>query len=289
MKTTLESTASDLALFREEVLKGKDVKDVNGNLSAVLVPAGYKVESIEKLSHGPWRMRAIVAADCIAEFSAYVNEHANAYSRVFVDPQKLEALAVLDYGAPHQPQWGEHRAHCRLRLDECYADLLRLATGSALDTERLVDFVLDHPDACEFTSVPPEDQARPEDYFSVPQAVQTLRKIKTRQSRDSEHDTSDTNRSRSTLERAAVTSAVPLTLRVQRKPAEGLDKRAIDVRLRYYLDGDKPLVSMRVISRGSLDQAIAEDFRTKLREALIKGGGGVGACPVHVGTLASFQ
>lgn len=297
MDAKLESTASDLTLFRDEVLKGTEVSDFHGNTAAVLVPDGYKLELTERLNKHPSRMRAQFAADSIAEFVGYVGEHADDLSRVFVDPAQLEALAVLDYGIVDAPRWGQHRAHCKLRLDECYRDL-RQALTTNLSPEAVVDLILDHPAAFRFSAVAPEEWLEhagatgadtDEGAMTPQQAVQALRKLKTHISRESAHESTDTSRNRSTLERAAVTNRVPLTLIAHCQPAPELDAREFLLRLRYRLEGDKPIVSLRLLHKGQVEQAIAADFRDKLRAALGEDGNQEPLCAVHVGTLASWQ
>ena len=292
METKLDSTASDLTLLRDEIMKGTTIEDSDGAPSAVVVPDGYRLESIEHLEPTPWRQRATVAADTIAEFVGYVSEHADGASRVFVDPRQPEALAVLDYGTTAQPGWGQHRAHCKLRLDECYDDLLTLVSLTR-PPEAVLDFVLDYFGACRFFSRPVDELLEGDAHdgeMPVQQAVQALRNIRTIISRDSANENADANRTRSTLERAAVTNKVPLTLIVHCQPAPELAERDISVRLRYQFEGDKPSIRLRILHRATREQEIAAEFRDTLRRALGEGDNGQEPlCPVHVGTLASFQ
>lgn len=82
----------------------------------VLVPDGYKVESLERLLPAPMQTRANVALQDADSFCLYWRQFKRPESVLFADPNKRTLCAVFDYHTSEEPSWCKHTAtlHCEL-------------------------------------------------------------------------------------------------------------------------------------------------------------------------------
>lgn len=120
-----ELTADAIAYVAQLARAGgpSPIKIDNSNVPAVLVPDGYKVESLEKFvynehSAAPERIKAYPNVLDVESFVEYFNTF-NDNGAVFADEKNSKVIAVLDY---HQgassPRWGQHRLTLELRKSE---------------------------------------------------------------------------------------------------------------------------------------------------------------------------
>lgn len=82
----------------------------------VLVPEGYKVESLERLLPAPLQTRANIALQDADSFCLYWDKFSRPESVLFADPKKHLLYAMFDYHSSAQPSWCKHAAmlHCEL-------------------------------------------------------------------------------------------------------------------------------------------------------------------------------
>jgi uncharacterized protein YfdQ (DUF2303 family) len=260
----------DMTLLRDIISGG-----LNPAEGVCLIPEGYKLADLEQYQAQPNALRGTYHARTIAEFARYVLEQDSLrYARIFLDPEAMSAVARLDHGNAGDPGWGRHRAAVKLASPPAFAAFMEIAAAPVTQT-LLIDYVTDWADHLEFSAAGAE---APWVDMKPAAAVQALRKVSTEVHRDATHTQTDTARERSVLEKASIVSTPPLLLRWSGIPAEGLAERSLRARL-VYLPKDPPQIRVRPIGLAELRQAMADEFRDQVREAIAE------AAPVHIGTF----
>jgi uncharacterized protein YfdQ (DUF2303 family) len=110
----MDLRASEVKEALEAGMELGDTKWADGEDSTpyVVVPAGARIESMEKLLPMPRRIRQHPKFREVGSFVAYVNAFKTEHSRIFVEFSETGGafMAILDYHAPDEPAWCEHRA-----------------------------------------------------------------------------------------------------------------------------------------------------------------------------------
>lgn len=253
MSQPLASIGSgDLIALRDLIRAGESPMD-----GAVLVPDGYKLESLERFSDNPWRHRGTFQAQAINPFAEYVglNSHA-ADTSIFLNEDTLSAVAILDRGTPLAPGWGEHKAVLKLKKSPEWA-ALEEAAKSAFKQADLIDFLTEWQDFLTFSSTGIDADWTP---LTKAQAIVALRKLKTSLERQAEHVEHDQQRSKTVFERAAIDSSPPPLMRWTGRPADELEERQVTILL-VYLPQDPPLIKLRIIGKDRLMQSVGQEFK----------------------------
>ena len=76
----------------------------------VIVPEGYKTESLEPMGVVPWRKRASVILRDAESFVRYLREHNRHETSVYGHRDTGHFVAILDDNTTEEPGWREHRA-----------------------------------------------------------------------------------------------------------------------------------------------------------------------------------
>lgn len=119
------------------------IKENFQGVDHVLVPPGCSLQSLEKLLPAPIRIKAHPAFNDVAGFAAYVQEFAEAGSRVFVDDSKYRFTTVFDCHAKGQPAWGDHSASITMELAPEWKRF-RAFDGKAMAPKDFAEFLEDN-------------------------------------------------------------------------------------------------------------------------------------------------
>lgn len=262
--------SSDLVALRDLIRAGES--PIEG---AVIIPEGYKLESLERFYQAPNRQRGTYKAQAIEQFAGYVGLNGiDGATVVFIDEAPLTAAAVLDRGTPDQPLWGEHRAVLNLKKSPEWVAMEEAAKNTFKQGD-FIDFITEWADFLSFSSTGIDEDWT---VMTKTQAVVALRKLKTSAERSAEHVEQDQQRSRTVFERAAIDSAPPPLMRWAGRPADELVERQVQIRL-LYLPQDPPLIKLRIMGKDRLQQSIGAEFKDLVSERISTG------IPVHLGAL----
>lgn len=89
-------------------------KTLDGAIPFVIVPDGYRVQSLESQLKLPTRIKQNVSVFDPESFTKYFTDYCHADSRVFIDVQRPQILGVLDYHPANADdadaaEWTSHR------------------------------------------------------------------------------------------------------------------------------------------------------------------------------------
>jgi uncharacterized protein YfdQ (DUF2303 family) len=269
---------TDISALRDLILSGLQPEPM---LPAVLIPQGHTLQSLEPFQPAPARLRGTFETPYIEEFGAYLDASSRVLdpqTSIFVDPKSMRAVARLDHGVPIAPGWGDHRAVLTLQATPAYLALTQI-NERPLTQEQILDWLVDWADHVDLSRSAPEDDVW--EPMPLPAALYALRNLATKATQERTSEISDTARTKTALEQAAITSAPPRALRFTCKCYDELAPRALLARLSY-LPQDPPRVSLRLLGHAEHVRALAEEFTATLRD-LSK----TYACAVYLGTFAN--
>lgn len=263
----------DINQLREVVAAG-----IAASEDFAVIPAGYKLEDLERFKYQPNYMRGTFRTSSLSEFASYVGREAVAdQTRIFVNPETMQAIARIDHGSEALPGWGKHIAVLTCVHTPAYTALLELAGRGYIKTGALVDWLLDWRNTfslasgdcfdTEFKTIP------------FPAAIQALRKIKINTQGEFSHEESDASRTRTAMEKAAIVSDPPSTLALAGMLYEGLGPRELFARL-VYRPADEPTVCVKIMNHENIKAAMAVEFRANVEEECED-------LTVHIGTFTS--
>ena len=241
-----------------------------------VVPKDYKLEDLERFQAQPNALRGAYRTHDIEEFTAYVRREASDRTRIFINPETMQAVARIDHGSPADPCWGRHTAILTCMHTPEYAALLALSERGQIKTSALVDWLLDWRYGISLARGDVYDDAL--DDMSFGTAVQALRKIKITTSGEFAHEEGDLSRTRTAMERAAIVSDPPGAILLDAALYEGLIPRNLFSRL-VYRPAEEPTVGIRIVQHAQIKAAMSLEFRDSVCAACADIG-------VHIGTFS---
>jgi uncharacterized protein YfdQ (DUF2303 family) len=111
----------------EAITDNAAIQDLNRtitNHNVFAVPNSAKLESLERFDSRPEFFRANFKTTVLDEYITYINQNANNHSGIFINPDLMQAVAIIDLGEHLNPQWGKHKAHALLKKSPAYTALL---------------------------------------------------------------------------------------------------------------------------------------------------------------------
>lgn len=236
------------------------IGDPGTDVPTMLVPEGYKLQSLEKYQPTPARFRGTFATQSIADFAQYVN--AEAVARVFIDTDNMDGLAYFDLGTTAQPGHGEHRASLALMKTAPHRAVLD-AHERSFGQKDLAHWVEDWHHCIKGESTSGET-------LSAKQLANVVRRIEIKASSERTHEDGDWNASRSGLDAldASAGTDTPAFIHFTCLPYEGLQVRTFEMRVSLLTDGDKPKIKLRVMGLEGLQEEMAKEFKDVLENHL---------------------
>ena len=91
-----------------------EFSEIDG-VKVAVIPKDYNVVSLERLMGVPRRKRGLVSLHDAQSFSAYVKDHSDESSRIYLSMNEQAGAVfftcVLDHHYSDEARWGDHRAH----------------------------------------------------------------------------------------------------------------------------------------------------------------------------------
>lgn len=240
---------------------------------AVLVPAGYQVEPLERLDDAPWRTRRIYRTTSLGAFLAYfcAASRSGSGSAVYVDPKRMQVEAIID----HDDGWGDHRAYLNLEPTAAYGALVTNDTRD-MDQRQFLDFLIDWHPQITFTGDGDES-------IDPGHAHHAIRHINVAAKADSGHREGDMGRAVSAFAeievRAAGDHKLPALLHFRCHPYQGLEERSFVGRIRARISDKGPYLSYRIEAKESEYEVMGQELADQVQ---------AGVAPrtaVHIGTV----
>lgn len=226
----------------------------------MLVPEGYKLQSLEAFMDSPTRFRGSFTTSSIEDYGNYVNAEDEA--RVFVDVDAMRAKAFFDLGNPATPGHGDHTASLRLEKTSAFEACLS-ANGSSFAQKELAHWIEDWHHC--ITGIDSNGEA-----MTAKQLANAVRKIEIKATSERRHEEGDWNTKREGMDALDATAgdATPDIIRFRCLPYEGLSHRTFEMRVSILTDDTKPRLKLRIIGLGTAQEEMAKEFKHVLQNEL---------------------
>ncbi|WKD26620.1 YfdQ family protein [Halomonas sp. KG2] len=226
----------------------------------LLVPEGYKLQSLEPFMEAPTRFRGAFATSSIEDYANYVNAEDEA--RVFVDIDAMRAKSFFDLGNPATPGHGDHTASLRLEKTGAFEACLS-ANGTSFAQKELAHWIEDWHHCITGIDSNGED-------LTAKQLANAVRKIEIKATQERSHEEGDWNTKRSGMDAldASAGAATPDIIRFHCIPYEGLAYRTFEVRVSILTDDIKPKLKLRIIGLETAQEEMAKEFKQVLADEL---------------------
>lgn len=238
------------------------------------LPNTYTVHDLEKMLPHRRRARGTMKTSSVPDFAAYVGAHAEWGAAVFVDQQRMAAVAVLNLGAPDAPGHADNRAEFAAQPTAAYRALLAVASGQALKQQAVAEFLEDWAGFFECF----HEGAT----MTPPRAIASVRKLTLEAMRKLETTAGQLSEGRSTFEQVRATSGedvLPTHIYFTAAPYQGLEARTFVLRLGIRADEKAPGITLRIVNAEQHAEELAKELARLVRDAV--------TVPVMVGSYTA--
>lgn len=255
----MDSTAINAIrdLVNAELTNNLLKKDNSEKNSPILLPEGYTLFSVEKYQLKPSQFRGAYTTSSFMDFLDYVHNNKDADSKVFIDPDKYTATAILDIGNVKDPKWGKHVAKLSLKKTAEFSAITDKARMQFNQIE-FVDFIEDFSENIIFEG-------------GLSQAILAVRNMSVSTKSEKDSTVGDFKSTASKYDEIEVKSkgnVLPEGFTFSCVPFVGFEPITIDCRLRAVTNGDKVSLVYRIMRQEMIFKDISEKFKDALEESL---------------------
>lgn len=231
-----------------------------GKSETPAVIIGNTIHSLEYLQPGRSRFRGIFETSVLSEFAAYVK--ANPGGHGFIGAKNFTATVFHNLGDKDNPGHGDWRSTLTLEPTAAYAAMITIE-GARLTQKQLVEWIEDWNQELEAKF---GERAAVSD---IAGALNAIRNLTISAKSDVTHTDKDFGAGRSAIEEieAKAQGGIPSHLVFTCDPYPGFKEWNFSLRLSV-ITGDKPALTLRIVSKEAIAEEIATEFKEKLLEEI---------------------
>lgn len=236
------------------------IADTTDNI--VALPSEFSLHDLEKFQQSRRRARGTMSTSNVPNFATYVEKHQEPGAIIFIQQDKMTAIAVLNLGTPDAPGHTDNRAELVPKKTAAYTALKSIATGAGYAQQKVAEFLEDWPEQIKcFNDAGAITPAK---------AIAAIRKITIENLKKLESSEAQLSASKSAFESVTATSTEPLptTIYFKTVPFHGLQTREFVLRLGILSGGDKPAVNLRIINQEQHDEDMAVELADLVKAAI---------------------
>lgn len=256
----------------QEIQRGEAVKASAAALSEAF-PGGpegmvalhkdFAVHDLEKILPERRRARGTMETSSVEAFNQYALGHQEDGASIFVDPDTMSAVAVLNLGTPTAPGHADNIAKFIAKRTASYSVLLAMTVPNTAprDQKSIAEFFEDYwADGLNFYDADGVE-------IMPKNAIAAIRKLTIDSMRRLESSEGALSASRSAFESVQATAEqpIPSMLVFSCEPYHGFDQRSFELRLSVHTGGDKPGISLRMIKREKHAEEMAKELCSLIR------------------------
>lgn len=277
-----KSAIDALALSQAQAIQAADTAAAAAMKSdgVVALPRDWLVHDIESWLPNRRRARGAMSTRLIDDFAKYVDLHAEDGASVFVNPERMTALAVLNLGTPEKPGHADSTATFAPQKTAAYTALVGAENRSGIvagqcNQQRLAEFLEDWTDVVACWNSAGD--------IATKHAIAAVRKVTIEAISRSENTQEQLSASRSAFEAVKASSGdapLPTFIAFDCKPYVGLEPRRFVMRVTVHTDGKAPTFSLRIVTLETHEEQMANELATLVRDHVTE-------VPVFIGTYAN--
>lgn len=234
----------------------------------VLTPARHTLQNTEQFQTAPTRFRRAFTTRRIDDFLAYLKVNARDSSAVFIDPDMIKVVAVLNHGSGDEPQWGDNLATLDLRYEPEFAAFVN-ATRAVHSQRAFIEYLEDWLPTPQVSAIDADGAI-----IDPKVAIGAVRRVTIAARAESTHQSDDMQASRSALEQIEARGAgdpLPAGLRFYGTIYHGLADYTVTARLGIRLSDKEPTFTLRLVGWDAQQSEIATEIETRVRGDLPTG------------------
>lgn len=226
------------------------------------LPKDFHIHDIEKHLSARRRARGAMETSAIPDFAAYVADYKLPGAACFVDPQRMQATAVLNLGTTDAPGHADDIATLALRATAAYTALRKITEAGPTSQRVVAEFLEDWPSELKFF--------REGASLAPGAAIAAVRDITIEHLKKQGSSEQQLSAERSTFERVAAAGELPLPthLYFTAVPFLGLQERTFVMRLGLQTGGSAPAIGLRIVTLEKHQEEMAAELAGLVREAL---------------------
>ena len=258
-EATLSSATDGVRAIQELAEAAIAIREIDST-PFVLLPSGYKAESLERLKDEPTRHRAIFCANDLESFMAYLDLYADHESIVAIGSTGT-AKAILDYGTKLAPSWGSHKATFMPQYSPEMA-ALRTFCDRPNSQKQVVEYLEDWG---EIVTPLVEGEA-----VSIVAAIAAFRRVNISTRSENTREERATGVSRSAMEQVEAKSSggeLPTRMLVNCALWDGFEPVSLEVAVSLRTTGDKPEFSARIVALPAVKKTHFEQVSERIMSA----------------------
>ena len=249
---------SAIRLIQQTAIAANDNRQARMPEGTIALPDNFRIHDLEQFGEGRRRYRGAFSTASLSDFVTHVIDN-KGESQGFIDAEKLSATVFFNLGDTELPGHGDWTATLQLKATAAYRALLGI-NGKYLSQRELIEWLEDwHNNVTGFNG---EDDT----YITASAAIEAIRKINIKSTKDSTHVEQERRASRSAMEEVEASAGPSLPQRVsfQCEPYLGLPQRNFALRLSVLTSHEDPMLVLRVAQLEEQQEAIAKDFKEAL-------------------------
>ncbi|MBP3980837.1 DUF2303 family protein [Acidovorax sp. JG5] len=267
--------------FIEALEEGQAIHAANEALEEALIndtglialPSDVTVRDLEYALPNRRRARGTMATPFVTPFAQYATAYAGPGACVFVNPESMQARAVLDLGTQETPGHADHSAQLAPVRTAAY-DALRNITSGASSQQTIAEFFEDWAGQVQFFNADGE--------ITPKQAIAAVRRITIEALSKVESEEQQLSANRSAFESVTASSKepIPTTVYFMCKPYADLNDRVFVLRLAILTGEKAPRITLRIQKLEEHTEEMATELCDLVSNAI------AGAMPVLVGSYS---
>lgn len=252
----------------EQIQQSQTAESLNSDLTTMdlmvpvlAAPQDYKIHNLEDKLPGRTRYRGTFETRIPESFMNYCADHDVVGAVCFVDPEQMNAKAVLNLGTESNPGHADFTATLNLKHTAEYTALLD-HNGKRLDQRRLAEFIEDWQHAVAAL----DGEGKP---MNLSRAIMAIREMSVEGMKKRESEVGDFRGSRSTLETVEAKSKhdLPNSLLFSCVPYNGLKSRDFDLRISVIASDDNPQFTVRIKRLEAIEEEMGKELADLIEDA----------------------
>jgi uncharacterized protein YfdQ (DUF2303 family) len=239
------------------------------------LPSDYKLHDLEQYLPNRRRARGTMTTSVLISFAEYSKAHAEVGASVFINPDSLKAVTVLNLGTPVAPGHADNRVAMELEKTAAYKALTGIANGAGRSQKDVAEFLQDWQEHVKCFDDAGE--------IKTSKAIAAVRKITIESMRKMESEEQSLSASKSAFESIQASSKEPLptVIYFQCEPYADLDSRLFVLRLGVLTGESTPKVNLRIVKAEQHQEEMAKELASKIGMQLTDDG-----IPVLIGSYS---
>lgn len=219
------------------------------------LPDDFKLHDIESKLANRRRARGHMETVGINSFAYYIHQHAEEGAAIFVDPNRMEATAVLNLGTPNEPGHADNLATLNANKTAAFNALLAITSRPQKQgdvAEFLEDWTSQHIICFD----------KNEEVATI-KAILAIRKLQS-----TVEQLSSSHSSFESVKASSTNGAVPDLIYFTCEPYAGLAERQFVLRLSVTTGDSKPMLTLRIIKMEAHTEEMAQELAHKIDQVI---------------------